>query len=76
MRARDSIADGHGQRAVAVRWIQALLFGVVVLAVGFRVWERGHGGASSSIVFGLMAASALSVGVLERYRANAAEQSR
>ncbi|MGW1070095.1 hypothetical protein ACWD4F_37025 [Streptomyces aureus] len=76
MRIRDSIADGHGQRAVAIRWIQAVLFGVVVLAVGFRVWERDHGGASSSIAFGLMVASALSVGVLERYRANAVKQSR
>ncbi|MGV4987926.1 hypothetical protein ACWC0C_42225 [Streptomyces sp. NPDC001709] len=76
MRKRDSNADGQGQRAVAIRWIQVVLFGVVVLLVGFRVWEREHGGGSSSIVFGLMAASALSIGVLERYRANAAKRSR
>ncbi|MFD8736573.1 hypothetical protein ACFV06_16900 [Streptomyces sp. NPDC059618] len=76
MRTRDSNADGLGQRAVAIRWIQAVLFGVVVLAVGFRVWERDHVGASSSIMFGLMAASALSIGVLEHYRANAVKQSR
>ncbi|MFJ6838696.1 hypothetical protein [Streptomyces sp. NPDC091209] len=53
-----------------------MLFGVVVLAAGFRIWERDHGGASSLIVFGLMAASALSIGVLERYRTNTAKQSR
>ncbi|MFD1661610.1 hypothetical protein ACFSL4_26240 [Streptomyces caeni] len=76
MRKRDSNADGHGPRAVAIRWIQVLLFGVVVLLVGFRIWERHHGGASSSIVFGLMTASALSIGALERYRANAAKRSR
>ncbi|MGW0964625.1 hypothetical protein [Streptomyces sp. NPDC002516] len=76
MRTRDSNADGHGQRAKAIRWIQAVLFGVVVLAIGFRVWERDHGGASNSILFGLMAASALSIGVLERHRVNAARQSR
>ncbi|MGQ4477815.1 hypothetical protein [Streptomyces sp. SAS_276] len=61
---------------MTIRWIQVVLFGVVVLLVGFRIWEREHSGGSSSIVFGLMAASALSVGVLERYRANAAKQSR
>lgn len=77
MRTRDNDADGHGQRrALVIRWIQVLLLGLVVLLVGFRVWERHHSGGSSSIVFGLMAASALSVGVLERYRANAARQSR
>ncbi|MFJ7965617.1 hypothetical protein [Streptomyces sp. NPDC096324] len=76
MRIRDSNADGHGQRAVAIRWMQVVLFGVVVLLVGFRVWEREHSGGSSSIVFGLMAASALSIGVLEQYRANAAKRSR
>ncbi|MFF4360263.1 hypothetical protein [Streptomyces sp. NPDC001604] len=76
MRKRDSNADGRGQRAVAIRWIQVVLFGLVVLLVGFRVWEREHGGGSSSTVFGLMAASALSIGVLERCRANAAKRSR
>lgn len=76
MRKRDSNADGRGRRAVALRWIQVVLFGVVVLLVGFRIWERDHGGGSSSIVFGLMAASALSVSVLEHYRANAAKPSR
>ncbi|MEU8028002.1 hypothetical protein AB0C13_05110 [Streptomyces sp. NPDC049099] len=75
MRKRDSNADGHGQR-VAIRWIRVVLFGVVVLLVGFRIWEREHSGGSSSIVFGLMAASALSVGGLERYRASAAKRSR
>lgn len=76
MHKRDSNADGHGQRAVAIRWIQVVLFGVVVLLVGFSFWEREHSGGSNSIEFGLMAASALSIGVLERYRANAAKQSR
>ncbi|WP_326739898.1 hypothetical protein [Streptomyces sp. NBC_01022] len=76
MHRRDSNADGRGQRAVAIRWIQVVLFGVVVLLVGFRVWEREHSGGSNSIEFGLMAASALSIGVLERYRVNAAKQSR
>lgn len=76
MRKRDGDAGGHSQRAVAIRWMQVVLFGVVVLLVGFRVWERDHGGGSSSIVFGLMAASALSIGVLERYRAYAAERFR
>lgn len=76
MRERDSNADGHGRRAVAIRWIQIVLFGVVVLLVGFRIWEREHSGGSSSITFGLMATSALSIGVLERYRANAAKGSR
>jgi len=76
VRGRDSSADGNGQRAVAIRWIQVVLFGVVVLLVGFRIWERDHGNGSSSIVFGLMAVSALSIGVLERYRANAARRSR
>ncbi|MEU9197900.1 hypothetical protein [Streptomyces hundungensis] len=76
MRASDSNADGYGQRAVALRWVQVVLFGVVVLLAGFRIWERHHGGGSSSIVFGLMAASALSIGALERYRANAAKRSR
>ncbi|MFG2480620.1 hypothetical protein [Streptomyces fagopyri] len=76
MRKRDNNAHGHGQRAAAIRWIQVALFGVVVLLVGFRIWERDHGGGSSSIVFGLMAASALSIGALEHYRANAAKRSR
>lgn len=76
MRKGDSHTDGHGQRAVTIRWIQVGLFGVVVLLVGFRIWEREHSGGSSSIVFGLMAASALSIGVLGRYRANAAQRSR
>jgi uncharacterized membrane protein len=76
VRTSDSNADVYGQRAVALRWIQVVLFGVVVLLAGFRIWERHHGGGSSSIVFGLMAASALSIGVLERYRANAAKRSR
>ena len=76
MRERDSNADGHGSRAVPIRWIQVVLFGVVVLLVGFRVWEREHGGGSGSIVFGLTAASALSIGVLEHCRANAAKRSR
>jgi hypothetical protein len=76
VRKGDSNADGHGQQAVAIRWVQVVLFGVVVLLVGFRIWEREHGGGSSSIVFGLMAGSALSIGVLERYRANAAKRSR
>ncbi|GAA3852026.1 hypothetical protein GCM10022403_099280 [Streptomyces coacervatus] len=76
MRKRDSNADGHGQRAVTIRWIQVVLFAVVVLLVGFRIWERHNGGGSSSVVFGLMAASALSIGVLERYRATAAKRSR
>ncbi|MEU9157034.1 hypothetical protein AB0D59_42460 [Streptomyces sp. NPDC048417] len=76
MSTSDSNADGHRRRAVAIRRTQAGLFGVVVLLVGFRIWEREHGGGSSSIVFGLMAASALSVGVLERYRVNAAKRSR
>ncbi|MFB7329746.1 hypothetical protein [Streptomyces sp. NPDC056190] len=66
MRKRDCNADGHGQRAVAIRWIQVVLFGVVVLLVGFRIWEREHSSGSNSIVFGLMAASALSIGALER----------
>ncbi|MGW1746938.1 DAK2 domain-containing protein [Streptomyces sp. NPDC002092] len=51
---------------MAVRWIQVVLFGVVVLLVGFRIWERDHGDGSSSIVFGLMAASALSIGVRDK----------
>ncbi|MEU7339604.1 hypothetical protein [Streptomyces sp. NPDC007074] len=55
--------------------MQVVLFGVVVVLVGFRVWERDHGGDPSSITFGLMAASALSIGVLEHYRANAAKRS-
>ncbi|MFD3583249.1 hypothetical protein [Streptomyces sp. NPDC058683] len=76
MRRGDSNADGHDPRAVAIRWIQVVLLGVVVLLVGFRIWEREHGGGSSSIVFGLMAASALSIGVLEHYRANATERPR
>ncbi|MFH8621928.1 hypothetical protein ACH4A8_08465 [Streptomyces vietnamensis] len=76
MRRRDSDADGHGQQAVTIRWIQAVLFGAVVLLFGFRIWEREHGGGSSSIVFALMAASALSIGVLERHRANAVKRSR
>ncbi|MET7899895.1 hypothetical protein [Streptomyces mirabilis] len=76
MRTSDSNADGHGRRAVVIRWIQVVLFGVVVLLVGFRIWEREHGGGSSSIVFGVMATSALSIGVLERYRANVAKRSR
>ncbi|WP_306192654.1 hypothetical protein [Streptomyces sp. MK5] len=76
MRKRDSDADGHGQRAVNIGWIQIVLFGVVVLLVGFRIWEREHGGGSNSIVFGPMAGSALSIGALERYRANAAKRSR
>ncbi|MFD5544237.1 hypothetical protein ACFWIJ_42185 [Streptomyces sp. NPDC127079] len=76
MRKRVSNADGHGPRAVTIRWIQAVLFGVVVVLVGFRVWDRDHGGAPSSITFGLMAASALSIGALEHYRANAAKRSR
>ncbi|MFF5281907.1 hypothetical protein [Streptomyces sp. NPDC013171] len=75
MRERDDNADGHDRRAVAIRWIQALLFGAVVLLFGFRIWGRDSGG-SSSIVFGLTAASALSIGVLERYRASAAKRSR
>ncbi|MFF3837503.1 hypothetical protein [Streptomyces sp. NPDC001930] len=75
MRKRDSDADGHGQRAVAIGWMQVVLFGVVVLLFGFSVWEREHSGGSNSIVFGLMAASALSIGVLERYRANAVKRS-
>ena len=66
----------HGPRVMAIRWIQVVLFGVVVALAGFRVWERDHGGASSSIAFGLMAASSLSIGVLERYRANTAGRSR
>ncbi|MGW7608042.1 hypothetical protein ACWGKW_12355 [Streptomyces sp. NPDC054766] len=75
MRTRDNGAgDGghqHGRRARVIRRIQVALFCLVVLLVGFRVWEREHSGGSSSVLFGLMAASALSVGVLERYRANA-----
>ncbi|MEU9456955.1 hypothetical protein [Streptomyces sp. NPDC048277] len=76
MPGRDSNADGNGRRAVAIRRIQVVLFGVVVLLVGFRVWERDHGHGSSTIVFGLMAASALSIGALERYRTNATKRSR
>ncbi|MBB4980905.1 MULTISPECIES: hypothetical protein [Streptomyces] len=76
MRKRDSNADGHGQRAVAIRWIQVVPFGVVVLLFGFPIWEREHSGGSSSIVFGLMTASASSIGMLERYRANVAKRSR
>lgn len=75
MRKRDSNAHGHDPRAVALRSMQVVLFGVVVVLVGFRVWERDHGGDPSSITFGLMAASALSIGVLEHYRANAAKRS-
>jgi hypothetical protein len=75
VRKSDSNADGHDLRAVTIRWIQAVLFGVVVVLVGFRVWDRDHGGAPSSITFGLMAASALSIGVLEHYWANAAKRS-
>ncbi|MFF4977975.1 hypothetical protein [Streptomyces sp. NPDC001083] len=75
VRKRDSNAHGHDPRAVALRSMQVVLFGVVVVLVGFRVWERDHGGDPSSITFGLMAASALSIGVLERYRANAAKRS-
>ncbi|MET7572908.1 hypothetical protein ABZT04_31045 [Streptomyces sp. NPDC005492] len=70
MRKRDCNAAGHSQRAMAVRWIQIVLFGVVVLLVGFHIWERHHSGGSSPIVFGLMAVSALSIGVLEQHRAN------
>jgi hypothetical protein len=76
VRKRGSNADGHGPRAVTIRWIQVVLFGVVVLLVGFRIWEREHGCGSSSIVFGLMAAPALSIGVLEHFRANVAKRSR
>lgn len=76
MPTRGNDGDDRGQRAVVVRWIQVALLMLVVLLAGFRVWEREHGGGSSSIVFGLMAASALSIGVLERYRANAARWSR
>ena len=63
MRTRGNDADGHGQRTVVIRWIQVALLVLVVLLVAFRVWTREHGGGSSSIVFGLMAASALSIGV-------------
>ncbi|MFI5828727.1 hypothetical protein ACIA6C_16010 [Streptomyces sp. NPDC051578] len=76
MRTSGSNADVYGQRAVALRWIQVALFGVFVLLAGFRILESHHGGGSSSIMFGLMATSALSIGVLERYRANAAKRSR
>ncbi|MET9588751.1 hypothetical protein ABZY10_37850 [Streptomyces sp. NPDC006539] len=56
--------------------IQVALLGLVVLLVSFRVWEREHGEGSNSIMFGLMAASALAIGVLKRYRANAARRFR
>ncbi|MEW2624207.1 hypothetical protein [Streptomyces sp. NPDC048106] len=76
MREKDSNADGLGQRAVAIRWIQVVLFGVVVLLVGFRIWEREHGGGSSSIVFGLMAASALSRRMTQLVRVHGAPRCR
>ncbi|GGY34876.1 hypothetical protein [Streptomyces tanashiensis] len=76
MRKKDSNADGHGQRAVAIRWIQVVPFGAVVLLFGFRIGEREHSGGSSSIAFGLMATSAMPIGILERYRANTAKRSR
>ncbi|MER6244346.1 hypothetical protein [Streptomyces griseorubiginosus] len=53
-----------------------MLFAAVVLLVDFRIWERHRGGSPSAIVFGLMAASALAIGVLERYLATAAQRSR
>ncbi|MBO1331403.1 hypothetical protein [Streptomyces sp. VRA16 Mangrove soil] len=76
MRTRDSDVGGHGPQAATIRWIQVALFGAVVLLVGFRIWERHHGGASSSITFGLMGAAALSIGALEHHRSNAARRSR
>jgi hypothetical protein len=61
---------------VVIRWVQVVLFAVVVLLVVFHIWQREHSSGSNSIEFGLMAASALSIGVLERHRAPAAEESR
>ncbi|MER7537013.1 hypothetical protein ABTX77_19870 [Streptomyces sp. NPDC097704] len=75
MHERNDHAAGRDRRAVTIRWIQVALIAVVVLLFGFRTWGRDSGG-SSSIVFGLMAASALSVGVLERHRASATKRSR
>ncbi|GGS24102.1 hypothetical protein GCM10010269_73560 [Streptomyces humidus] len=74
MRAGDDDVDGHGQRkAVAIRWIQVAILGVVVLSAGFRVWEREP---AEPFYLGLMAASVVAIGTLERYRANAARRSR
>jgi hypothetical protein len=72
----DDHAKGHARRAVALRWGQVALLGVVVLLVGFRIWQREDGGVPGTVAFGLMAASALAVGVLERFRASAVKQSR
>ncbi|QDY78773.1 hypothetical protein [Streptomyces qinzhouensis] len=57
---------------MVIRRIQVALLGLVVLLFAIRVGDRELSGGSSSVVFGLMATSALSIGVLERYRAKAA----
>ncbi|OIK24671.1 hypothetical protein [Streptomyces malaysiense] len=66
----------RARRARVVRRAQFALLVVVVLLAGARVWEREHGDGSDSIVFGLMAGSALSIGVVERYRRSLTRGSR
>ena len=64
------------RRARAVRRAQLALLVLVVLLVGARVWEREQGGDSDSTMSGPMAASALSIGVLERCRGRLTKDSR
>lgn len=75
MRRRDSNTEpaAGGRRAIALRGVQLALLGLVVVLAGLRFGDRDLRGDGSAIVFGVMAASSLSIGVLERYRARAAK---
>ncbi|MFJ8229542.1 hypothetical protein ACIQ9E_06205 [Streptomyces sp. NPDC094448] len=68
--------SGRGRKAVAIRWTQAGLLGLVVVLFAVGIGEREPGGGSSSVMFGLTAASALAIGVLERHRARSVRRFR
>ncbi|MEW1544940.1 hypothetical protein [Streptomyces tsukubensis] len=76
MSTGDQDTAGHRRRIVGIRWMQAGLFALVVLLFAVGVGERESGGGSSTAVFGVMAASALAIGVLERYRARSVQRFR